>query len=95
MFRGLQKKWNVSAGRLVVILIIFAIGGSLTGYAGRKLLEIFAIEFRLLEILAYILIMTVIWPAAVLLVSIPFAQFSFFRSYMARMGNRLFHRKKT
>jgi hypothetical protein len=94
MLEGLQKKWKVNVGQVIIILVIFAVGGSLTGYLGRKLLNIFEIEYQLLKILAYIAIITLIWPLAVLLVSIPFGQFSFFRKYISRMGNRLFNRRK-
>lgn len=94
MFEGLQKKWKVSAGKVIIILVIFALGGSLTGYVGRKLMPVFGIDNLALYIVVYILLITVIWPLAVLLVSIPFGQFSFFRKYIARMGNRIFNRKK-
>jgi hypothetical protein len=94
MFNNLQKKWKVTGWQVLIILVIFALGGSLTGFAGRKLMSIFEIEILVLYIIIYILIVTVIWPFAVLLVSIPFGQFSFFRKYIARMGTRLFTRKK-
>ena len=35
MFKRLQEKWKVSALRVLLIILTFAIGGSLTGYAGR------------------------------------------------------------
>jgi hypothetical protein len=94
MFKNLQKKWKVNGWQVLIILVIFALGGSLTGFAGRKLMNTFEIEILFLYIIIYILIVTLIWPFAVLLVSIPFGQFSFFRKYIARMGTRLFTRKK-
>jgi hypothetical protein len=94
MFNNLQKKWKVSGWQVLVILIIFALGGSLTGFIGRKLMNVFEIEMALLYILIYVLIITIIWPAAVMVVSIPFGQFPFFRNYIVRIGNRLFNRKK-
>jgi len=94
MFKNLQKKWKVNGWQVLIILVIFALGGSLTGVAGRKLMTIFEIEILVLYIIIYILIVTIIWPFAVLLVSIPFGQFSFFRNYIARMGRKLFSRKK-
>ena len=94
MFERLQKKWKVKGWQLFIILIIFALGGSLTGYAGRKLMKVFNIEILALYIITYVLLMTLIWPFAVLLVSIPFGQFSFFKKYILRMGNRLFTRQK-
>jgi hypothetical protein len=95
MFERLQRKWKVSAWQVLLILIIFALGGSLTGYVGRKLMDFFEIEILILYIIIYILIVTIIWPLAVLIVSIPFGQFPFFRKYIARIGNRLFNKKKS
>lgn len=94
MFKSLQKKWKVSGWRLLLILFTFAIAGSLTGYAARRLMPIFEIELLLLYFAVYILLITLIWPLAVLLISIPFGQFSFFRRYIIQIGNKLFLRKK-
>ena len=79
MFEGLQKKWKVSGGRLLLILVCFATGGSLTGYAGRKLVQLTGIENTLVWIILYIIIITILWPITVLAVSIPFGQFPFWR----------------
>src|SRR3982750_2104144 len=89
MFESLQKKWKVSAGRLLLIIVCFATGGSLTGYAGRKLIELTGIKNALLWIIVYIIIITIIWPFMVLIVSIPFGQFPFFRNYIRRIGTRI------
>jgi TM2 domain-containing membrane protein YozV len=89
MFNRLQQKWKVSAGRVGLILCTFAIGGSLTGYAGRKLMNLFAIDTQWLWILVYVLVVTILWPLAVLLVSIPFGQFRFFTAYLKKMGTRM------
>ena len=94
MFERLQKKWNVSGWKILVILIIFAVGGSITGFAGRKLMDLFEIDILILDILVYFIIITIIWPLAVLVISIPFGQFSFFRKYIAKMGAGLYTRKK-
>ena len=89
MLERLQKKWNVSGLRLVLIIAIFAIGGSLTGYAGKKLINLFSIEKGVLWVIVYILLITIIWPFAVLIVSLPFGQFSFFKNYILRIGVKL------
>ena len=89
MLERLQKKWNVSGLRLVLIIAIFAIGGSLTGYAGKKLMNLFSIEKGVLWVIVYILLITIIWPFAVLIVSLPFGQFSFFKNYILRIGVKL------
>jgi len=94
MFQRLQKKWKIKGWQVLVILIIFALGGSLTGYAGRQLMNLIEVENVGLYIIIYILAITIIWPFAVILVSIPFGQFSFFRKYISRIGNRLFTRQQ-
>ena len=89
MFERLQKKWKVGSLQLVFIISTFALGGSLTGYAGRKLINVFAIEQDWLWILVYILLVTLLWPLAVVLVSIPFGQFLFFMKYIRKIGKRV------
>ncbi|HKO81227.1 MAG TPA: phosphoribosylglycinamide formyltransferase, partial [Chitinophagaceae bacterium] len=89
MFQRLQQKWKVNGLQLVLILCTFAIGGSLTGYVGKKLMNLFSIDQKVLWIVIYIIIVTLLWPLAVLLVSIPFGQFRFFTGYLKKMGRRV------
>ena len=56
MFERLKKKWKVNAGQLALVLCTFALGGSLTGYAGRKLMSFVPLEKNWLWILIYIII---------------------------------------
>lgn len=93
MFEGLQKKWKVKGLQFVFIICTFAIGGSLTGYAGRKILVMTGLESGWLWILTYILLVTLLWPFAVLLISIPFGQFRFFVNYLKKIGARMGLRK--
>ena len=93
MFEGLQKKWKVSAGRLLLILITFALGGSATGYLGKKLMSLLGIENLWLYVPIYIIVITIIWPLMVIIVSIPFGQFNFFKSYITKLGRRITGRK--
>ena len=89
MFKRLQEKWNVSALRVLLIISTFAIGGSLTGYAGRKLLDGFGLERGAAWIILYILIVTILWPVSVLLVSVFTGQFRFFSGYIHKIGVRV------
>ena len=89
MFEKLQQKWKVNGLQLALILCTFAIGGSLTGYTARKLMPLFNIGPNWLWILVYILLVTLIWPLAVLLISIPFGKFSFFTRYLKKIGKRM------
>ena len=94
MFNRLQQKWKVNGWRLFLIIATFAIGGSLCGYAGRKIMQQFEITQTLTWTIIYLLLITLLWPIAVLLVSIPLGQFSFFKIYLAKMGHRIGIRKK-
>ncbi len=89
MFEKLQKKWKVTGLQVLVILCTFAIGGSLTGYVGKKLMNLTGLEKGLLWVIVYIILITIIWPVAVLVVSIPFGQFTFFKKYIAKLGRRI------
>lgn len=89
MFERLQKKWKVSGLQLALILFTFAIGGSLTGFVGKKIMNLLAIQQDWLWAVVYILLITIIWPMAVLLVSIPFGQFRFFTGYIRRLGEKM------
>ena len=89
MLEKLRKKWKVNVLQLVLILCTFAIGGSLTGYAAKKIMNILSIEADWLWAIIYILVVTIIWPAMVLLISIPFGQFRFFSNYTRKLGEKI------
>ncbi|HYC39752.1 MAG TPA: DUF6787 family protein [Chitinophagaceae bacterium] len=89
MFEKLQKKWKVSPVRLALILSTFAIGGTFTGYAGKKILNLLHISQDWLWVIVYIVLITILWPLSVLLVSIPFGQFRFFRAYLRKLGRKI------
>ncbi|HKB43945.1 MAG TPA: phosphoribosylglycinamide formyltransferase [Chitinophagaceae bacterium] len=89
MFNRLKQKWKVNGLQLALIITTFAIGGSLTGYAGRKLLNFFSIDKGWLWIVIYIILICLLWPLAVLLVSIPFGQYKFFTKYIKKIGKRI------
>lgn len=89
MFNRLQQKWKVSGLQLTLILCTFAIGGSLTGIAAKKIMPLLGIDKGVLWVIIYIILLTLIWPMAVLLISIPFGQFRFFTRYLKKMGRRI------
>ncbi|MFI5133861.1 MAG: phosphoribosylglycinamide formyltransferase [Chitinophagales bacterium] len=88
MFKRLKHKWKVNNLQLVLIFCIFAIGGSLTGYAGKKIISLFSIEQPWVWIVIYILLIILLWPLAVIIISIPFGQFRFFKKYIRKIGVR-------
>ena len=89
MLSRLQKKWKVNGWRLLLILLTFAIGGSATGYIGKRVLSLLNIDEPWIYIPVYIIVVTLIWPLMVLIVSIPFGQFTFFLSYIKKLGSRI------
>ena len=89
MFERLQKKWKVGGIQLALIICTFAIGGSLTGFAGKKIMNALAVQQDWLWAVIYILLITIIWPLAVLVVSIPFGQFRFFIRYIRKIGEKM------
>jgi hypothetical protein len=89
MFERLQNKWKVKGVQLFLILCTFTIGGSLTGFAGKKIMNVLSVSQDWLWAILYILIVTLLWPLAVLLVSIPFGQFPFFIKYIRKIGSRM------
>ena len=88
MFGRLKDKWKVNGWQLTLILCTFTIGGSATGWAGKRIMNLLSIEMEWLWATLYIIIMTVLWPLMVLLISIPFGQFKFFRSYIQKLGEK-------
>lgn len=82
MFNRLKQKWKVGPVQLFLILCTFAIGGSLSGYAGKRLMSVSGIENRVLYLIIYIVVVTLIWPVMVLGVSMVLGQYSFFKRYL-------------
>ncbi len=94
MFLKLKEKWKVNGLNLLLILTTFALGGSLCGYAGRKILLLTGLEKGAIWLIAYILLVTLLWPICVLLISIPLGQFKFFKSYISKMAAKMSGRSK-
>jgi hypothetical protein len=93
MIRRLQDKWKVSGLRLLVILVIFATGGSLTGYLGKKVMALTGIENHWVYLPFYFILVTCIWPFMVLLVSLPLGQFPFFKTYIGNLLGKISGKK--
>ncbi|MEQ1552612.1 MAG: DUF6787 family protein [Ferruginibacter sp.] len=93
MLKKLQQKWKVGLGRLLLIIATFAIGGSLCGYIGKKIMVFTDLEKNLIWWILYVFLLTLLWPLAVIVVSIPLGQFVFFKNYLKRVFAR-FRRNK-
>jgi formyltetrahydrofolate-dependent phosphoribosylglycinamide formyltransferase len=86
MFQGLQKKWKVGGLQLALIITTFAIGGSATGFMGKKIMNALPIHQDWLWTIIYILLVIIIWPLAVIVISFFFGQYKFFSGYVRRLG---------
>lgn len=89
MLKKLQQRWGVNGLNLVLIITTFALGGSLCGYAGRKLLLFTNLEKGVLWFVLYIILITLLWPLCVLLISFPLGQFAFFKRYLIKVWGKL------
>lgn len=94
MFEKLKQRWKVNGLNLVLIIATFALGGSLCGYAGRKILMFAGLEKGFLWIVLYILLVTLLWPVCVILISFPLGQFSFFKRYLIKVWSKMSGRNK-
>jgi hypothetical protein len=89
MLEKLQKKWNVDPWRLFLILLTFAVGGSLAGFMAKKVMGFIPLDAGILWTILYIVVVTLLWPLSVYSVSILTGQFRFFSSYLKRMAIRM------
>ncbi len=94
MFEKLKQRWKVNGLNLLLIIATFALGGSLCGYAGRKILMFTNLEKGVLWFVLYVLLMTLLWPICVLLISIPLGQFTFFKKYLVKVWGKMSGRSK-
>ena len=60
MFEKLKARWKVNTINLILVIATFALGGSLCGYAGRKILLLTGLEKGATWIILYILLV-LIW----------------------------------
>jgi formyltetrahydrofolate-dependent phosphoribosylglycinamide formyltransferase len=88
--QSLQEKWKVGAGQFWLIILTFALGGSLSGRLCSYLLKMVFLEKNWAFWLIYPLFLTILWPFSVIFVSFFTGQFRFFRGYLTRVGSRLF-----
>ena len=94
MFEKLKARWKVNTINLILVIATFALGGSLCGYAGRKILLLTGLEKGATWIILYILLVTLLWPLCVLLISIPLGQFKFFKNYIIKIGRKMSGRRE-
>ena len=86
----LQEKWKVGPGQFWLVILTFALGGSLSGRLCSFLLKLVFLEKNWAFWLIYPLFLTILWPFSVIFVSFFTGQFRFFKGYLGRVGGRLF-----
>jgi hypothetical protein len=90
MLDKLKKRWKVSGIQLFLILCVFAITGSLTAYLSRQITSWLDIEkYSFLFWTLKLIVLIFGYQVIILLVSIPFGQFSFFWNYEKKILKRM------
>ena len=95
MFEGLQKKWKVSGGRLALILCTFAIGGSATGFVGKKIMNALSIQQDWLWAVIYILLITINLAAGSINCQYSFRSIFFFYKIYRKIGAKIGSREES
>jgi formyltetrahydrofolate-dependent phosphoribosylglycinamide formyltransferase len=93
-FKRLQEKWKLVTGQFWLVILTFALGGSLSGRLCSYLLKLVFLEKNWAFWLVYPLFLTILWPFSVIFVSFFTGQFTFFKGYLSRVGSRLLGRGK-
>ena len=93
-FKRLQEKWKLGTGQFWLVILTFALGGSLSGKLCTYLLKLAFLEKNWAYWLVYPLFLTILWPFSVIFVSLFTGQFAFFNGYLSRVGSRLLGRGK-
>ena len=86
----LRNKWGVGVIQFWLIIATFALGGSLSGYLNKKVLNLVFEEKNAAYWVFYPIVLTILWPFSVILVSFVTGQFLFFKGYLGRVLGRLF-----
>jgi folate-dependent phosphoribosylglycinamide formyltransferase PurN len=85
----LQEKWGVGSVQFWLIILTFALGGSLSGRLTSFLIKLVILEKNWAFWLIYPLLLTILWPISVLFVSLFTGQFRFFKGYLGRVASKL------
>jgi formyltetrahydrofolate-dependent phosphoribosylglycinamide formyltransferase len=87
--KKLQEKWGLAPVQFWLVILTFALGGSLSGRLCSFLLKMAFSEKNWAFWLVYPIVLTILWPFSVLFVSLLTGQFRFFKGYLSRVGAKL------
>jgi folate-dependent phosphoribosylglycinamide formyltransferase PurN len=85
----LREKWGLAPVQFWLVILTFALGGSLSGRLCSFLLKMAFSEKNWAFWLVYPIFLTILWPFSVLFVSLFTGQFRFFKGYLGRVGAKL------
>ena len=85
----LREKWGLAPVQFWLVILTFALGGSLSGRLCSFLLKLAFSEKNWAYWLVYPIVLTILWPFSVLFVSLLTGQFRFFKGYLGRVGAKL------
>jgi hypothetical protein len=95
-FQKLQKRWNVSATRAILILIVFAFTGTTVLLIKEPVLD-FIIrdgDKTWIHTILYLILILPIYNILLLIYGFLFGQYQFFWAYEKKFFKRIFGRKK-
>jgi folate-dependent phosphoribosylglycinamide formyltransferase PurN len=87
--KKLREKWGLAPVQFWLVILTFALGGSLSGRLCSFLLKMAFSEKNWAFWLVYPIFLTILWPFSVLFVSLLTGQFRFFKGYLGRVGAKL------
>jgi folate-dependent phosphoribosylglycinamide formyltransferase PurN len=87
--KKLREKWGLAPVQFWLVILTFALGGSLSGRLCSFLLKMAFSEKNWAYWLVYPLFLTILWPFSVLFMSLLTGQFRFFKGYLGRVGAKL------
>ena len=90
--KQLQEKWGLGPVQFWLVILTFALGGSLSGRLCTRILDLAFLERNWAFWLIYPLFLTILWPFSVIFVSFFTGQFRFFKGYLSRVGAKLLGR---
>ncbi len=89
----LKQRWGINSNlQFFIILIVFAITGSLSAWLAKPIcaaLDITRASFGLWYFLLYLIVITPIYKILLLLIGTIFGQYRFFKSFLQKMLSRL------
>ena len=90
----LQDRWGVSAGRVLIILLVFALTGTTIMFLKKPVVAFFTGgEQSLGFTIAYFILILPIYNVFLLIYGFLFGQFSFFWEYEKKFFRRMFRRQ--